>query len=186
MIADQTGPLSFPGVANANVAKMVVNDINAKGSLLGRQINLILEDGATIDSVAEAKSAKLVHHGRRPSAASTAHKRRSRPRAMRKAALQMERRLSLSMSAPGLARSKRSERGALLRGCGKRRTYPQRQTMLRSPPSAAARPRQAFWSVAKRSRRPQAAPIISPRRVLPRARASRCAKCQSGKRVYVI
>ena len=35
VITDQTGPLSFLGIANANVAKMVVNDINAKGGLLG-------------------------------------------------------------------------------------------------------------------------------------------------------
>jgi len=60
VITDQTGPLSFCGIANANVAKMVVNDINAKGGLLGRQIDLCLEDSATSDSVAEAKAAKLV------------------------------------------------------------------------------------------------------------------------------
>ena len=36
VIADQTGPLSFVGIANANVAKMVIDDINAKGGLLGR------------------------------------------------------------------------------------------------------------------------------------------------------
>ena len=35
VIADQTGPLSFVGLANANVARMVVGDINAKGGLLG-------------------------------------------------------------------------------------------------------------------------------------------------------
>ena len=40
VITDQTGPLSFLGIANANVARMVVNDINAKGGLLGRQIDL--------------------------------------------------------------------------------------------------------------------------------------------------
>jgi ABC-type branched-subunit amino acid transport system substrate-binding protein len=62
VIADQTGPLSFVGIANANVAKMVINDINAKGGLLGRQIDLIIEDSATIDSVAEAKATKLVQH----------------------------------------------------------------------------------------------------------------------------
>jgi urea transport system substrate-binding protein len=62
VIADQTGPLSFVGIANANVAKMVINDINAKGGLLGRQIDLYLEDSATIDSVAEAKASKLVQH----------------------------------------------------------------------------------------------------------------------------
>jgi branched-chain amino acid transport system substrate-binding protein len=62
VIADQTGPLSFIGIANANVAKMVIDDINAQGGLLGRQIDLHLEDSATIDSVAEAKATKLVQH----------------------------------------------------------------------------------------------------------------------------
>jgi branched-chain amino acid transport system substrate-binding protein len=60
VIADQTGPLSFAGLANANVAKMVIADINAKGGLLGRRIDLILEDGATVDEVAAAKARKLV------------------------------------------------------------------------------------------------------------------------------
>src|SRR6058998_3597430 len=60
VITDQTGPLSFCGIANANVARMVINDINSEGGLLGRQIDLCLEDSATSDSVAEAKSAKLV------------------------------------------------------------------------------------------------------------------------------
>jgi ABC-type branched-subunit amino acid transport system substrate-binding protein len=60
VITDQTGALSFLGIANANVAKMVINDINAKGGLLGRQIDLHLEDSATTDSVAEAKATKLV------------------------------------------------------------------------------------------------------------------------------
>src|SRR6266545_4939239 len=62
VIAEQTGPLSFMGIANANVAKMVINDINASGGLLGRKIDLFLEDSATIDSVAEAKATKLVLH----------------------------------------------------------------------------------------------------------------------------
>ena len=62
VIADQTGPLSFVGIANANVAKMVIDDINAKGGLLGRHVALCLEDSATIDSVAEAKATKLVQH----------------------------------------------------------------------------------------------------------------------------
>jgi len=35
VIADQTGALSFMGVANANVARMVVDDIDEKGGLLG-------------------------------------------------------------------------------------------------------------------------------------------------------
>jgi ABC-type branched-subunit amino acid transport system substrate-binding protein len=60
VITDQTGPLSFMGIANANVAKMVIDDINAKGGLLGRHVDLYLEDSETTDSVAEAKAAKLV------------------------------------------------------------------------------------------------------------------------------
>ena len=60
VIADQTGPLSFVGLANANVARMVIADLNAKGGLLGRQLELCLEDSATDDAVAAAKAAKLV------------------------------------------------------------------------------------------------------------------------------
>jgi branched-chain amino acid transport system substrate-binding protein len=50
------------GVANANVARMVIDDINANGGLLGRQVELYLEDSETDDSIAEAKAAKLVEH----------------------------------------------------------------------------------------------------------------------------
>jgi len=64
MIADQTGPLSFVGMANANVARMVIDDINANGGLLGRRLELFVEDSATIDSVAEAKATKLVQRDR--------------------------------------------------------------------------------------------------------------------------
>jgi branched-chain amino acid transport system substrate-binding protein len=60
VITDQTGALSFMGIANANVATMVVDDINAKGGLLGRRVDLYLEDSATTDSVAEAQATKLV------------------------------------------------------------------------------------------------------------------------------
>jgi urea transport system substrate-binding protein len=60
VIADQTGPLSIIGLANANVARMVIGDINAKGGLLGRHLDLHLEDGATDDDVAAAKATKLV------------------------------------------------------------------------------------------------------------------------------
>lgn len=62
VIADQTGPLSFVGIANTNVARMVIDDINATGGLLGRRLELHLEDSATIDSVAEAKATKLIQH----------------------------------------------------------------------------------------------------------------------------
>jgi len=60
VIADQTGPLSFVGAANANVARMVIGDLNARGGLLGRHLELHLEDGATDDAVAAAAATKLV------------------------------------------------------------------------------------------------------------------------------
>jgi ABC-type branched-subunit amino acid transport system substrate-binding protein len=60
VITDQTGALSFMGIANANVARMVIDAINDKGGLLGRKIELYLEDSETTDSVAEAKATKLV------------------------------------------------------------------------------------------------------------------------------
>jgi ABC-type branched-subunit amino acid transport system substrate-binding protein len=64
LIAEQTGPLSFVGAANANVARMVIGDINARGGLLGREIELHLEDGATDDAVAAAAATKLVEQDR--------------------------------------------------------------------------------------------------------------------------
>ena len=57
VITDQTGALSFMGIANANVAKMVIDDINARGGLLGRPVELFIEDSATDDNVAEAGAA---------------------------------------------------------------------------------------------------------------------------------
>src|SRR6476659_796266 len=60
IVTAQTGPLSVMGIAKANAVKMFSSDINAKGGLLGRQIDLYLEDSATTDSVAEAKARKLV------------------------------------------------------------------------------------------------------------------------------
>jgi branched-chain amino acid transport system substrate-binding protein len=60
IITDQTGPLSFMGIANANVATMVVDDINAAGGLLGHPIELYIEDSATEDAAAEAAAVTLV------------------------------------------------------------------------------------------------------------------------------
>jgi branched-chain amino acid transport system substrate-binding protein len=64
VIAEQSGPLSFVGLANANVARMVVGDVNARGGLLGRRLELYLEDGATDDAVAARCAAKLVEEDR--------------------------------------------------------------------------------------------------------------------------
>ncbi len=60
VVADLTGPMSFMGVADANVARMVVDEINAAGGLLGRHIELHIEDSETTDEAAEAAAAKLV------------------------------------------------------------------------------------------------------------------------------
>ena len=60
LVTDQTGALSFMGIANINVATMVIDDINARGGLLGRPIELFVEDSATDDDRAEAAAAKLV------------------------------------------------------------------------------------------------------------------------------
>jgi ABC-type branched-subunit amino acid transport system substrate-binding protein len=60
VIADQTGPMSFMGIADANVARMVIDDINGGGGLLGQQIELHLEDSETTDAAAEACATKLV------------------------------------------------------------------------------------------------------------------------------
>jgi ABC-type branched-subunit amino acid transport system substrate-binding protein len=48
------------GIANANVARMVIDDINAAGGLLGHPIELFIEDSATEDKAAEAAAVKLV------------------------------------------------------------------------------------------------------------------------------
>jgi branched-chain amino acid transport system substrate-binding protein len=61
VIADQTGPLSPLGGAQANVATLVVDEINISGGLLGRELELLLEDSATDDAQAAAKASKLVH-----------------------------------------------------------------------------------------------------------------------------
>ena len=60
LVTDQSGALSFMGIANINVATMVIDDINARGGLLGRPIELFVEDSATDDDRAEAAAAKLV------------------------------------------------------------------------------------------------------------------------------
>jgi urea transport system substrate-binding protein len=60
VIADQTGALSIMGGAQANAATVAVEEINASGGLLGRHVELFIEDGATNDTQAAAKATKLV------------------------------------------------------------------------------------------------------------------------------
>src|SRR5437764_9408753 len=59
VITDQTGALSFMGIANANVAKMLIDDINARGGLLGRPVELFIEDSATEDGAAGSAATRL-------------------------------------------------------------------------------------------------------------------------------
>src|SRR3954451_23006526 len=59
VITDQTGPLSFMGVASANIARLVIDDINAAGGLLGQRVELHVEDSETSDSAAEAAAIRL-------------------------------------------------------------------------------------------------------------------------------
>jgi branched-chain amino acid transport system substrate-binding protein len=64
VITDQTGPLAALGIPNANIATMVIEEINAAGGLLGQRIELILEDSTSNDNVAAAKADKLVRQDR--------------------------------------------------------------------------------------------------------------------------
>ena len=60
VIADQTGDLSVMGLGQANVATLVVDEINASGGVLGRRVELLIEDSATDDTQAAAAATKLV------------------------------------------------------------------------------------------------------------------------------
>ncbi len=60
VVTDTSGPLAPLGTANANIATLVVDDINASGGLLGRKLQLFIEDSETTDSAAETKARKLV------------------------------------------------------------------------------------------------------------------------------
>jgi len=45
---------------SVNVAKMVIDDLNDRGGLFGRPVEVFVEDSATDDSVAEVAAARLV------------------------------------------------------------------------------------------------------------------------------
>jgi ABC-type branched-subunit amino acid transport system substrate-binding protein len=60
VIADQTGALAPFGGAQANTATLVVDEINASGGLLGRRVELLMEDSASDDAQAAAAATRLV------------------------------------------------------------------------------------------------------------------------------
>jgi len=57
---DLTGPISWGGIPNSQVARMAIEQINAGGGLLGRPLQMILEDTATNEQLAVTKVRKLV------------------------------------------------------------------------------------------------------------------------------
>src|SRR6201995_858369 len=57
---DLTGPIAYAGNADANVAKMVIKEINDGGGLLGRPLELYIEDTASNESGAGGKVRKLI------------------------------------------------------------------------------------------------------------------------------
>src|ERR1700751_78322 len=61
---DLTGPIAYAGNADANVARMVTKDINDSGGLLGRPIQLFIEDTASNESVAVGNVRKLIQRDR--------------------------------------------------------------------------------------------------------------------------
>ncbi|RWI16566.1 substrate-binding protein [Mesorhizobium sp.] len=57
---DLTGSLAFNGNTDANVARMLVKEINDAGGLLGRPLELLIEDTASNESVAVGNVRKLI------------------------------------------------------------------------------------------------------------------------------
>ena len=57
---DLTGAIGYAGNANANVAKMLIKDLNAGGGLLGRPLELYIEDTASNEFVAVPNVRKLI------------------------------------------------------------------------------------------------------------------------------
>ncbi len=57
---DLTGPIGVAGNPEANTAKMIVQDINAAGGLLGRPIELHIEDTASNEATGVTNTRKLI------------------------------------------------------------------------------------------------------------------------------
>jgi branched-chain amino acid transport system substrate-binding protein len=55
-----TGGVSYDGITKLNGAKLAVEEINAKGGVLGRQIELLSEDGACNPAQSVASAEKLI------------------------------------------------------------------------------------------------------------------------------
>lgn len=60
-----TGDLASYGIPSVNAAKLVVREINARGGILGKQVELLVEDDACKPEVATNTATKLVSEGAR-------------------------------------------------------------------------------------------------------------------------
>ncbi len=55
-----TGPVAYDGTTYVNTLKMLVEDLNAKGGVLGRPIQIVVEDGACIPAQSVNAAEKLI------------------------------------------------------------------------------------------------------------------------------
>ena len=60
LVQPLTGPVAYDGNGYANTVKMLVEDVNAKGGVLGKKIELVVEDGACNPAQSVNAAEKLV------------------------------------------------------------------------------------------------------------------------------
>jgi len=60
VVQPMTGPVAYDGNIYVNTVKMVVDDLNAKGGVLGKKIELVIEDGACNPAQSVNAGEKLV------------------------------------------------------------------------------------------------------------------------------
>lgn len=61
---DLTGPIAFGGIPNARIAKLAIDQINDDGGVLGRPLEMYLEDTASNEQIAVGVVRKLVQRNR--------------------------------------------------------------------------------------------------------------------------
>lgn len=61
VLTDMTGAFGIVGKSNEAVAKFTINEINANGGVLGRQLEMVLADSATDAAIATQVASRLVN-----------------------------------------------------------------------------------------------------------------------------
>jgi len=61
VLTDMTGAFGIVGKSNEAVAKFTINEINANGGVLGRQLEMVLADSATDAAIATQVANRLVN-----------------------------------------------------------------------------------------------------------------------------